>query len=117
MPVSILVTQGTTAGGTHAGRLMERITAAHVLADRGYDSDAIIAQAEKPGMQPTIPPRKHRTRQHEYDKDLDRLRHLIEHAFLHIKRWRGIATRDANKTASFLAAVPIRCLALWTNIS
>lgn len=96
---------------------MEGITAAHVLVDRGYDSDAIIEQAEKPGMQPTMPPRKNRTIQREYDKDLYRLRHLIEHAFLHLKRWRGIATRDANNTASFLAAVQIRCRALWTNIS
>jgi transposase len=96
---------------------MEGITAEHLLADRGYDSDAIVAQAEKQGMQPTIPPRKNRTRQRAYDKDLYRLRHRIENAFLHIKRWRGIATRYAKNTASFLAAVQIRCLALWANIS
>ncbi|MDD5729430.1 MAG: IS5/IS1182 family transposase, partial [Victivallales bacterium] len=29
----------------------------------------------------------------------------------------GIATRYAKRTASFLAAVQIRCLAVWTKIS
>ena len=37
-------------------------------------------------------------------------------AFLHLKRWRGIATRYAKNTASFLAAVQIRCIAIWCTI-
>jgi transposase len=63
-----------------------------------------------------IPPRKNRNVQRVYDKHVYRQRHLIENAFLHLKRWRGIATRYAKNTASFLAAVQIRCLALWLNI-
>ena len=93
------------------------MTAEYLLADRGYDSDAIIEQAKKQGMEPVIPPRKNRKVQREYDKDLYTLRHLVENAFLHLKRWRGIATRYAKNTASFLAAVQIRCIALWANIS
>jgi transposase len=97
--------------------LIEGIAAEHLLADRGYDSDAIVEQAEKQGMKAIIPPRKNRKILREYDKDLYKLRHLVENAFLHLKRWRGIATRYAKNTASFLAAVQIRCLALWANIS
>ncbi|MDD5698402.1 MAG: IS5/IS1182 family transposase, partial [Victivallaceae bacterium] len=37
--------------------------------------------------------------------------------FMALKRWRGIATRYAKRTASFLAAVQIRCLAVWAKIS
>jgi transposase len=117
MPVRILVTKGTTADCTQAGRLIEGITAEYLLADRGYDSDAIIEQAQHQGMTAVIPPRKNRKVMREYDKDLYKLRHLIENAFLHLKRWRGIATRYAKNTASFLAAVHIRCLVLWLNIS
>ncbi|MDG4606039.1 MAG: transposase [Candidatus Contendobacter sp.] len=51
------------------------------------------------------------------DEDLYKLRHRVETAFLHLKRWRGIATRYAKNTASFLAAVQSRCIALWANIS
>lgn len=38
---------------------------------------------------------------------------MVENTFLRIKSWRGIATRYAKNTASFLAAVQIRCIALW----
>jgi transposase len=96
---------------------MEGIAAEHLLADRGYDTNAILEQAAKQGMKPVIPPRKHRKVQREYDRYLYKLRHLVENAFLHLKRWRGIATRYAKNTASFLAAVQIRCIALWTTIS
>ncbi len=96
---------------------MEGIAAEHLLADRGYDTNAILEQAAKQGMKPVIPPRKHRKVQREYDRYLYKLRHLVENAFLHLKRWRGIATRYAKNTASFLAAVQIRCIALWATIS
>ena len=68
-------------------------------------------------MQAVIPPNKNRKTQRPYDGDLYKLRHLVENAFLHLKRWRGIATRYAKHSASFLAAVQIRCIALWANIS
>jgi transposase len=96
---------------------MEGIAAEHLLADRGYDTNAILQQAAKQGMKPVIPPKKNRKIQREYDRYLYKLRHLVENAFLHLKRWRGIATRYAKNTASFLAAVQIRCIALWANIS
>ncbi|MDR3792249.1 MAG: IS5/IS1182 family transposase, partial [Terracidiphilus sp.] len=41
----------------------------------------------------------------------------VENAFRHLKEWRGIATRYAKRSDSFLAAVQIRCLMLWINIS
>jgi transposase len=117
MPVRVVVTQGTTADGTQAARLLEGLSAEYLLADRGYDSDALLDQARKQGMTPVIPPKKNRKVQREYDKELYQLRHRIENVFLHRKRWRGIATRDAQNTASFLAAAHIRCLVLWLNIS
>ncbi len=33
-----------------------------------------------------------------------------------MKHWRDIATRYTKRTDSFLAAVQIRCIALWTKI-
>jgi len=117
MPVRVVVTTGTDADCTHAGKLIEGISADHLLADKGYDSDAIVEQARQQGMKAQIPPRKSRKEQREYDKHLYKQRHLVENAFLHLKRWRGIATRYAKNSASFLAAVHIRCLVLWAEIS
>jgi transposase len=113
----MVITQGTTADCTQAGRLIEGITAEYLLADRAYDTNDILEQAGKQGMEPVIPPKSNRKEQREYDKELYKLRHLIENAFLHLKQWRGIATRYAKNTASFLAAVHIRCIALWANLS
>jgi len=87
------------------------------LADKGYDSNALVEQTQEQGMQVVIPPRKNRKEPRSYDKHLYRYRHLVENAFLHLKRWRGIATRYAKNAASFLAAVQIRCLVLWLGIS
>ena len=117
MPVRILITEGTTADCTQAGRIVEGIDAEYLLADKAYDTDEIIEGAQDSGAEPVIPPKSNRKVQREYDKDIYKLRHLIENAFLHIKRWRGIATRYAKNAASFLAAIQIRCLVLWTEIS
>jgi transposase len=68
-------------------------------------------------MTPVIPPKKNRLDQRAYDKALYKLRHLVENAMLHLKRWRGIATRYAKRASSFLAAVQIRAIALWAKIS
>ena len=99
-----------------ASTLISGLTAEYLLADKGYDTNEIVMQAFELGMKPVIPPKKNRTCQRTYDKELYRLRHLVENAFLHLKRWRGIATRYAKNTSSFLAAVHIRCIALWANI-
>ena len=117
MPVRVIITQGTTADCTQASRLIEGFTAEALLADKGYDTDAILEQVKNQGMEPVIPPKKNRKVQREYDEELYKLRHLVENAFLHLKRWRGIATRYAKNTASFLAAVHIRCIAIWAGIS
>ena len=116
MPVRAIITAGTVADCTQASTLIDGLTAECLLADRGYDSNAIVEQAESQGMKAVIPPKKNRKLQREYDKELYKLRHLVENAFLHLKRWRGIATRYAKNTASFLAAVQIRCIDLWSKI-
>jgi transposase len=116
MPVRVLVTEGARADCTKAGELIEGIDAQCLLADRGYDTNEIVGKAEGAGMQVVIPPKKNRKVLRPYDKHLYRYRHLVENAFMHLKRWRGIATRYAKNLASFVAAVQIRCIALWTEI-
>ncbi|EIC27990.1 transposase [Methylomicrobium album BG8] len=116
MPLRVVITAGTTADCTQASTLIDGLDAGHLLADRGYDTDAIVDKAAAQQMNVVIPPKKNRIQPRGYDKALYRLRHLVENAFLHLKRWRGIATRYAKNTDSFLAAVQIRCMALWAAI-
>ena len=96
--------------------LIEGIEAEYLLADKGYDSDTFVKGLDEKGVKAVIPPRRNRKTQREYDRYLYRLRHLVENAFKVLKEWRGIATRYAKNTASFLAAVHIRCIAVWAKI-
>ena len=92
------------------------MSAGHLVADKGYDTDAIVARAIAQNMSPVIPPKSNRIVQREYDKHIYQSRHLVENAFLRLKGWRGVATRYAKKASSFLAIVQIRCVMLWTKI-
>jgi len=112
LPIRVLVTKGTEADCTQARALIQGMSAAYLLADRGYDTNAILHQAAEQGMTAIIPPRRHRLHQRDYDRYLYKLRHLVENTFLHLKRWRGIATRYSKNASSFLAAIHIRSLAI-----
>ena len=73
--------------------------------------------AESLGMKACIPPRKNRKVQRDYDRRLYKARHLVENAFLKLKRWRAIATRYSKRTSSFLSALHLRCAIIWASIS
>ena len=116
MPVRFFVTDATVADCAVAEKLISNLPAEYLLADRAYDTDAILNYAYQAGMTPVIPPKKNRKVLREYDKYIYRLRHLVENAFLHLKKWRGIATRYAKNLNSFIAAIQIRCIAILAKI-
>lgn len=111
----MFISSGTVADCQFGEKLIEGISADYLLADKGYDSDAIVRFATVNGMEPVIPPRKNRKEQRYFNREIYKLRHLVENAFLALKKWRGIATRYAKNTSSFLAAVHIRCIAIWAS--
>ena len=103
----------------HAGAalaLIERILAEQLLADQGYDTNHIVAQAAELGMPVVIPSQSNRREAREYDRHWYQLRHLVENGFCDFKQWRGVATRYAKQAASFLANCQIRAIALWTKV-
>ena len=112
----MVITEGTAADCTQAGELMEGIDAEYLLADKAYDTGAIINQCQDQGIEPVIPSKSNRRQPREHDQYVYRQRHLVENAFLWLKRWRGIATRYAKNASSFLASAQIRCLAIWAKI-
>ena len=116
MPVRMKLTAGTVADSTQALELIEGIDAEHLLADKGYDSDAVVSGVLERGMNPVIPPRLNRREQREYDGYLYQMRHLVENGFCQFKEWRGIAMRYAKKASSYLANCQIRAIAIWANV-
>jgi len=78
---------------TQAEQLTDGFEADALLGDTAYDTEAIVNGADRRGMIPVIPPKNNRRTRRHYDKYVYQMRHLVEHAFLHLKGWRGIATR------------------------
>ena len=116
MPVRLAVTEGTSADCSQALTLIEGIEAECLLADKAYDTNEIIAAATELGMEPVIPPKSNRKEKRDYDRALYRLRHLVENGFLDFKQWRGVATRYARRTASYLAACQLRAVMIWSKL-
>ena len=117
MPIRIIVTEGSRNDCTQADELIKDIKADHLLADKAYDTNKIIDSANKSNIIPVIPSKRNRKSPRQIDTYLYRLRHIIENTFQKFKEWRGIATRYCKNSKSFLAALHIRAIFLWTNIS
>ena len=81
MPVRMFITEGTAADCTQAGELVEGIDADYLLADRAYDTDAILGTCARQGIEAVIPAKRHRQHVREHDEHLYRHRHLVENAF------------------------------------
>ena len=116
MPVRMLATARTVADCTQSEVLIDGIEAEHLLADLGYDTNAILAAARARGVVPVIPPKRNRKVAREYDRALYQARHLVENGFGKLKEWRGVATRYAKNVASYLEICQIQALALWAKI-
>lgn len=116
MQVRILVTEGILADCKEAVHLIECISAEILLANRGYDTNNILAYAVSVGMESVISLKKNRKEQCDYDKYLYKLRHRIETCFLSPKHWRWSAIRYAKTSDAFIAAVHIHCIAIGISI-
>lgn len=116
LPVRISLTKGTSADCAQLLDLIDGLEADTFMADRAYDTDAILAWLDEHGIEAVIPPKKNRKEQHAYDEYLYKLRHIVENTFLHLKQWRGIATRYAKNAASFLAVLQFRAALMWCRI-
>ena len=112
MPLRVIVKASPVADCTQAEALIKDPPTQCLIADKGYDINAITKAAQAAGMEVVIAPRSNRTAPCHYDDYIYKLRHLVEHAFLKLKQWRGIATRYAKRASSFLAAVQFRCALL-----
>ncbi len=80
-----------------------------VMADRGYDSNAIVAAIESIGAEAVIPSRTCRKVQRPHDRTLYKLRNPIERCFSRLKQFRRLATRYCKRRAAFHATVALAC--------
>ncbi len=84
-----------------------------MLADKGYDSDAIRLDLRARRTAPEIPTRSNRKLQHSVSKPLYALRSRIGCFIGHLKEQRRIATRYDKTETSYLGFVLLGCIRLW----
>ena len=114
-PVALSLTPGQAADITQAEPLLDRLEPDALLADKGYDSDALVAGLEERGITPVIPPKANRKNPRNTDFALYCERNLVERFFNKIKHYRGIATRFDKLANTFMAGVLLVCVLIWLN--
>lgn len=113
-PTCFILTGGNTSYYTQAIPLIEEQKADHIVADRGYDSQAIIDAIEAKGAEPVIPPRSLRKTKREYDRSIYKERNVVERMFNKLKRLGRVSSGYDKLATSFLilsASRRHRCLA------
>ena len=113
--MALSLTPGQAADITQAEPLLHRIKPDALLADKGYDSDALVATLEERAITPVIPPKANRKQPRPTDFALYRERNLVERFFGKLKQYRAIATRYDKLASTFLAAVALVCIVFWLN--
>ena len=117
MPVRLAVTAGTVADCSQALPLIEGIKAEHLLADKAYDTNEIVAGASARGMNPVIPPKSNRKEKRDYD------RAAVQVAAFGGERFPGVQGsggewRPGMPRTPFLTwpSARIRAMAIWTKL-
>lgn len=106
-PVEFILTAGQEADVTQAESLIDGHKAEAFIADKAYDSDAVVAAAKRQGAEAVIPPKKNRRVSREYDKHLYKERKKIEWFINLIKQYRRVATRYEKTARNFLGFVHV----------
>ena len=84
-----------------------------LLADKGYDGDAVREDLLWRGILPIIPPKANRSQPIACDFRRYRDRNHVERLFNRLKQFRRIATRYDQTAASFLGFLSLVAAKLW----
>ena len=113
-PVKFQLTGGQASDYVKAEELLKGQKAKAVLADKGYDSKQIVHLINNfMNAEAVIPPKRNRKEQRWYDKELYKVRNLIERAFHKLKHWRRISTRYDRCDSTFISSISLACIAIW----
>ena len=113
-PVTLRLTAGQVADCKQAEVLIDCLGEGDILlADKGYDSDAIRAKAKERKAWANIPPKANRKRSFAFSAWLYRQRNLVERFFNRIKHFSGIATRYDKDPENYLAALKLISARIW----
>ena len=98
-----------------APELISGVKAQALIADKAYDSKAIVQLAQDQAMQVIIPCRARSKKPRSLDKDRYKARHLVENLLQRIKVCRRVATRFDKLDIRFLGFVHIAGIMKWLH--
>ena len=85
----------------------------YLVADKGYDSNALRSWLIERGTTPVIPSKSNRKVQIEHDRQIYRQRNVVERMFCRFKDWRRVATRFDRNIKTFMATIAIAAFVTW----
>jgi transposase len=117
LPIRIVLTAGQAHDQSVVPELLrDLMPGSDVVADRGYDSDAVLDLIRQAGARPHIPSLSRRLVRRSVDHAIYRQRNLVERFFNKLKHFRRIATRFDKLARNYLAAVLLASTRLWLRV-
>lgn len=96
-----------------AGRGRPRRLPGRIIADKGYSSGKIRTFLRKRGVAITIPRKSNERHRGRFDKELYKLRNMVERLFNRLKQYRRIATRYEKVAENYRAMLVVASILLW----
>ena len=93
--------------------LIEGFSFEQLLADRGYDSNEILAAIEELGAEALIPAKANRIEQRDTDWHLYKNRHLVECFINKIKHYRRIFSRFEKYAKRYMEFLQFVSALIW----
>jgi transposase len=112
-PLRFRLTGGERHDITQAQALLDGLSFTYLLADRAYDSDALLAFILAHQAIPVIPPRRNRKQPRDYDHFLYRERPLVECFFNKIKHYRRLFSRFDKLASRYLGFLYFAASRIW----
>jgi transposase len=112
-PIHLHLTPGNVHDVTEAPRLIEAASGENFIADKAYDSNAVVAAIEAKAMNVVIPSKADRAGRRKIDLHLYKERHLVENFFCRLKHFRRAATRYEKTAQNFLGFVLLASIRVW----
>ena len=112
--IALKLSEGQAHDGKSAADMLGGLGEGQVLlADRGYDTDALRDTLAAQGAWGNIKPMPGRVNIPVFSPFLYRLRNLVERFFNNLKHFRAVATRFEKHDANYLALVKLAAIKIW----
>ena len=108
-----ILTGGQRNDITQAEALVKGLSAGYVIADKGYDAEALVLRLREQDSEAVIPSRATNKVQREIDTHLYKERHLVENQIGKLKHFRRVFSRFDKYARRYLAFVHFASIFTW----